>query len=72
MALYVTVFTGSVPIGSLLAGAIAEVGGTPAAFLLFAAITLAVVAFVAWRLHGAAIRGDLGETNIESSSIEAR
>jgi MFS family permease len=53
MALYVTVFAGSAPAGGLIAGAMAEAWGAAAAFIVGAVLSAAVVALVAWRLHGA-------------------
>ena len=69
MALYVTVFAGSAPLGGLFAGAVAEAWGTPAAFLAGAALSA-----VTHRSGGArAARGavgaaGLGVTNIGSPS----
>ena len=51
MALYVTVFAGSAPIGGLFAGAVAEAWGTPAAFLVGAALSAVTVAGVALGLR---------------------
>jgi MFS family permease len=56
MSLYVTVFAGSAPIGGVFAGAVAEVWGAPAGFLLGAAISIFFVALTGWQLvvrHGA-------------------
>src|SRR5918994_1667512 len=39
MALYVTVFAGSAPLGGLFAGGVAEAWGTPAAFVAGAALS---------------------------------
>jgi MFS family permease len=50
MSLYVTVFAGSAPIGGFFAGAVAEVWGAPAGFLLGAAISVLFVGLVAWQL----------------------
>jgi MFS family permease len=50
MSLYVTVFAGSAPIGGFFAGAVAQVWGPPAGFLLGAAIASAFVAVVGWQL----------------------
>jgi MFS family permease len=53
MALYVTVFAGSAPIGGLFAGFVAEAFGAPVAFSLGAALATGVLALVAWKLRGA-------------------
>lgn len=50
MALYVTVFAGSTPIGGLIAGTIAQVYGPPAGFLVGAGVTTIVIGLVAWQL----------------------
>jgi predicted MFS family arabinose efflux permease len=50
MALYVTVFAGSTPIGGLLAGTVAQLWGAPAGFLLGAGAASFVVILVAWQL----------------------
>ncbi len=50
MALYVTVFAGSSPIGGLFAGGVAELWGAPAGFLVGAAISAAIILLVAWQL----------------------
>ncbi|MGI8828254.1 MAG: MFS transporter [Candidatus Limnocylindria bacterium] len=68
MALYVTVFAGSAPLGGLFAGAVAEAWGTPAAFVVGAVLSLATVGVVGWGLRAAARRGSLGVTTIDSSS----
>ncbi|CAN5180596.1 MFS transporter [soil metagenome] len=68
MALYVTVFAGSAPLGGLFAGAVAEAWGTPAALVVGAVLSLATVGVVAWGLRAAARRGSLGVTTIDSSS----
>ncbi|HEX7224092.1 MAG TPA: MFS transporter [Candidatus Limnocylindria bacterium] len=68
MALYVTVFAGSAPLGSLFAGAMAEAFGTPAAFLAGAALSALTLAVTAVGLRNARMRGTLGVTTIDSSS----
>ena len=50
MALYVTVFAGSTPIGGLIAGAVAQAWGPPAGFLLGAGVTTLFIGVVAWQL----------------------
>ena len=68
MSLYVTVFAGSAPLGGLFAGAVAEALGSPAAFLIGAAISVLVIAIVALGLRAAARRGPLGVTLLDTSS----
>jgi MFS family permease len=53
MALYVTVFAGSAPIGGLFAGALAEAFGAPFAFSFGAALATGVLGLVAWKLRSA-------------------
>jgi MFS family permease len=50
MSLYVTVFAGSAPIGGFFAGGVAQLWDAPAAFLIGAALSTAVLALVAWQL----------------------
>ena len=50
MALYVTVFAGSTPIGGLIAGGVAQAWGPPAGFLLGAGVTTLFIGVVAWQL----------------------
>lgn len=50
MALYVTVFAGSTPIGGLFAGTVAQNWGPPAGFLVGAAFSLFFIGLVAWHL----------------------
>ncbi len=68
MALYVTVFAGSAPLGGLFAGAVAEAWGSPAAFLVGAVLSIATVGLVGYGLRAARDRGPLGVTTIDSSS----
>jgi MFS family permease len=68
MSLYVTVFAGSAPLGSLFAGAVAEGWGTPTAFLAGAVLSALTLAVVAIGLRRARARGPLGVTTIDSSS----
>jgi MFS family permease len=53
MALYVTVFAGSAPIGGLFAGSLAEAFGAPVAFSVGAGLAAGVLALAAWKLRGA-------------------
>jgi predicted MFS family arabinose efflux permease len=50
MALYVTVFAGSTPVGGLIAGAVAQAWGPPAGFLVGAGVTTIFIGLVAWHL----------------------
>ncbi|HEY8921879.1 MAG TPA: MFS transporter [Candidatus Limnocylindria bacterium] len=50
MALYVTVFAGSTPIGGLIAGAVAQAWGPPAGFLVGAGATVLFIGLAAWHL----------------------
>jgi len=50
MALYVTVFAGSAPIGGFFAGAVAQVWGAPAGFLLGATLASVFILLVGWQL----------------------
>jgi len=51
MALYVTVFAGTAPVGGLLAGLMAEAFGASFAFSMGAALASGVLVLVAWRLR---------------------
>jgi len=50
MALYVTVFAGSGPLGGLFAGGVAQVLGPPAGFILGAVFAAVFLALAAWKL----------------------
>jgi len=50
MALYVTVFARSTPIGGLFAGTVAQAWGPPAGFLVGAAFSVFFIGLVAWHL----------------------
>jgi MFS family permease len=50
MSLYVTVFAGSAPFGGFFAGAVAEIWGAPAGFLLGAALSVLFIGLVGWQL----------------------
>jgi MFS family permease len=67
MALFVTVFAGSAPLGGLFAGVVAEAWGSPAAFLTGAGLSAVTLIIVALGLRAAHRRGSLGVTNIDSS-----
>lgn len=67
MALYVTVFAGTSPIGGIFAGAVAERWDSPTAFLIGGIISVAAVVLVAWRWRVAAAEGRLGVTRIGES-----
>ncbi|HET7520359.1 MAG TPA: MFS transporter [Candidatus Limnocylindria bacterium] len=64
MALYVTVFAGSSPIGGMFAGVAAENWGVPTTFMAGALISLAAVALVWWRWRVARGAGRLGRTRL--------
>jgi MFS family permease len=72
MSFYVTVFAGSAPVGSLFAGAVAEVWGTPTAFLAGAVLSAATLAVVALGLRAAASRGSLGVTRLDTATTGSR
>jgi MFS family permease len=64
MALYVTVFAGSSPIGGIFAGALAEIVDVPFTFLAGAIISLGA-AVLAWsQFRAARTAGSLGRTRI--------
>ena len=71
MSFYVTVFAGSAPLGGLLAGAVAEGWGTPAAFVTGAVLSMITVAVVAVGLRLAYRDGTLGVTTLDTSSEPA-
>jgi MFS family permease len=50
MALYVTVFAGSGPLGGLFAGGVAQILGPPAGFILGATFASVFLGLVAWKL----------------------
>ena len=50
MALYVTVFAGSTPVGGLIAGAVAQALGPPAGFLVGAGVATIFIGLAAWHL----------------------
>ena len=52
MALYVTVFAGSGPLGGLFAGGVAQVFGPPAGFILGASLAAIFLGLAAWKLRG--------------------
>ena len=68
MSFYVTVFSGSAPIGGLFAGAVAEAFGTPAAFLVGSAVSLTVLTIVTLGLRNARRHGALGVTILGGTS----
>jgi len=65
MALYITVFVGSAPIGGILAGGLADVFGTKTTFLICAALALGVIALAGLGLRRGHGRGRLGVTQID-------
>lgn len=52
MALYVTVFAGSGPLGGLFAGSVAQLLGPPAGFILGALLASIFLVLAAWKLRG--------------------
>lgn len=64
MALYVTVFAGSTPIGGIFAGLVAEHADARAGFWWGAIASLAVLLLVAWRMRAALRAGRLGKTRL--------
>jgi MFS family permease len=52
MALYVTVFAGSGPLGGLFAGGVAQLFGAPAGFILGALLASIFLGLTAWKLGG--------------------
>jgi hypothetical protein len=50
MALYVTVFAGSGPLGGLFAGGVAQLLGPPAGFILGAVLASIFLVLAAWGL----------------------
>jgi MFS family permease len=69
MALYVTVFAGTAPLGGLFAGAVAEAWGSPAAFLAGAVLSAATLLVVAFGLRQARRHGSLGVTTVGSRGM---
>lgn len=67
MALYVTVFAGTSPIGGIFAGVVAERWNSAVAFFLGGLISIGAVVLVAWQWRRAALRGRLGVTRIGES-----
>jgi predicted MFS family arabinose efflux permease len=68
MALYVTVFAGTAPIGGLFAGALAEAFGAAVALSAGAALASGVLLMVAWRLRS--VRMPRIEAATEDSASE--
>ncbi len=68
MALYVTVFSGTTPIGGIFAGAVAERWDSTVAFLIGGIVTVGAVGLVGWQWRRAAVRGRLGVTRIGQSA----
>jgi MFS family permease len=64
MALYVTVFQGSTPIGAMFAGFLAEHWGVPTAFAVGALLSLGAVALAGWRFRVSRQNGRLGHTRL--------
>jgi MFS family permease len=64
MALYVTVFAGTSPIGGIFAGAVAERWDSATAFALGGLVSIGATVLVGWQWRRAALRGRLGVTRI--------
>ena len=71
MALYVTVFAGTTPIGGIFAGGLVEIWDVPRTLVVGAVLALAATAFVTWRLRVAGAAGGLGRTQIGDEEIAA-
>jgi MFS family permease len=71
MALYVTVFAGTTPIGGIFAGGLVEIRDVPTTLVVGAALSLAATGFVAWRLRVARATGELGRTQIGDAEVVA-
>ncbi|MEO8510557.1 MAG: MFS transporter [Chloroflexota bacterium] len=71
MALYVTVFAGTTPIGGIFAGGLVEIRDVPTTLVVGAALSLAATGFVAWRLRMARATGGIGRTQIGDAEIVA-
>ena len=56
MALYVTVFAGTVPLGNLFAGSVAQTFGSPVGFMAGAAISAVFLALAGWQLRAVRAR----------------
>ena len=67
VALYVTVFAGSAPLGGLFAGVVAEAFGSALALSLGAGLGAGVLGVVAWRLRSARMPRLGSETASEST-----
>ena len=71
MALYVTVFAGTTPIGGIFAGGLVEIWDVPRTLVVGAVLALAATGFVTWRLRVAGAAGGLGRTQIGDEEIVA-
>jgi MFS family permease len=69
MALYVTVFAGSGPLGGLFAGTVAQVLGPPAGFILGAALAAIFLALAAWQLGRRESLGVPGARAIDAATV---
>ncbi|MFN2484773.1 MAG: MFS transporter [Candidatus Limnocylindria bacterium] len=56
MALYVTVFAGTVPLGNLFAASVAEAFGSPAGFIAGAGVSALFLALATWQLRAVRAR----------------
>ena len=72
MALYVTVFAGTAPIGGLIAGAMAQAFGAPVALSVGAALGGVVLVLVAWQLRSVRVpTGEQPQPSAEPSRAPA-
>jgi MFS family permease len=69
MALYVTVFAGSGPLGGLFAGAVAQFLGPPAGFVLGATFAAVVLGLTAWQLGRLAPIAVPGARGIDPATV---
>lgn len=71
MALYVTVFAGTTPIGGIFAGGLVEIRDVPTTLVVGGTLALTATSFVAWRLRVARATGELGRTQIGDAEVVA-
>lgn len=71
MALYVTVFAGTTPIGGIFAGGLVEIRDVPTTLVVGGTLALTATGFVAWRLRVARATGELGRTQIGDAEVVA-
>jgi MFS family permease len=69
MALYVTVFAGSGPLGGLFAGATAQVLGPPAGFILGALLAAVFLGLTAWQLGRGSPQPAAGPRPVDRAAV---